>query len=552
MDSIRHTAYSKVRIFQFLAGFAAVAALCFSTILFNSATSPPPLSNTFNLWLVVIGVSVVLPLLLWYDTAVKRIRVTFYVVMHILASMAMLFFVGTYDPMVSLWLILCMITYTEFGEIAFVLASILLVATTILFCSLLIPLVGPEFRLAEYTFYSLSYCVVLIVTGYIITRIIEGANQRRREIEIVRKSEAAQLARMQVLLNSISDAILTIDNQGRVSSENASALGFFDTNKSLVGNSIIDYLRVSDEKDESVDIKSLIEGVTKNESRDDLVMKSEDQGNMRISLQMSPIYSDNEREGIIMVLRDITKQKTLEDEKDEFISVASHELRTPIAVAEASLSNLMLMQEKGIDPSKLNAAASTAHDEIVYLAGVVNDLSTLSRAERGVADKAEPVDMDELLHGLYARYEPDATKKALKFDLDIKGKLPVVEASRLYVEEMLQNFLTNALKYTKEGGVTIAGEVVQDGVKCSVIDTGIGISKSDQKHLGERFFRSEDFRTRETNGTGLGLYVVKKLADKIGTRIEVESRLNHGSKFSIIVPFKSTTQSTGKRSMLEG
>lgn len=550
MESTRE-AYSKVRIVQFLIGFAAVALLCISSIVTNSTTSPAPLNNVMNLWIVIIGVAVGLPLLLWFDTAVKRIRVIFYVVMHILASMIVLFYVGTYDPMVSLWLILCILTYIEFGEIAFSLAAGALIGTTILFCLLLIPLVNADFGLGEYAFYSLSYATALIVTGYIITRIIDGANERQREMETARKAETIQLVRMNVLVNSIGDAILTLDKYGRVTSENAAALSFFDTNRTLIGLSVYQYLKLSDTKGQFVDVKKMIDTITKSEMRDDLVIKNEEQGTMRISLQAAPIYTDNKHEGVVMVLRDITRQKTLEDEKDEFISVASHELRTPIAVAEASLSNLMLMQEKGIDPSKLKSAAEMAHEEIIYLAGVVNDLSTLSRAERGIADKAEPVDMDELLRNLYRRYELDANKKGLKFNVDIKGKLPVIEASRLYVEEMLQNFLTNALKYTKEGSVTIAGEVVEKGVKCSVIDSGIGISKSDQKRLGERFFRSEDYRTRETNGTGLGLYVVKKLADKIGTKIEVESRLNHGSKFSITVPFESKIHTTGKRSSVD-
>lgn len=543
--------YGKLQITQFLAGFFIAAALCISSIMLNAVVSPLPLSNPVNLWLVIFGLVFVMPALLWVDTKIRRIRITFYIALHILASMGMLFYVGTYDPMVSLWLILCIITYAEFGAIAFTLASTLLVITVVFFCTMLF-FIESNFRVGEYTFYSLSYCMVLIITGYVITRILESVNQRSREVEKLRKIEAQQLNKVNVLLNSISDAILTLDSEGRITSQNAAALSLFDTNQSLVGHKLAGVLTLSDEKNEIIDVNAMVEHVTKNISRDDLMIKNNEQGTMRLSLQMSPIYSENQREGIVMVIRDITKQKTLEDEKDEFISVASHELRTPIAVAEASLSNLMLMQEKGIDPNMLKSAASTAHDEIIYLAGVVNDLSTLSRAERGVADKPEPVDMDQLLHGLYKRYELDAAKKKLAFNLDIKGKLPIVEASRLYVEEMIQNFITNALKYTKEGSVTLAGEVVAGGVKCSVIDTGIGISKSDQKRLGERFFRSEDYRTRETNGTGLGLYVVKKLANKIGTTIEVESRLNQGSAFSITVPLKSSAQVTGKRSAIDG
>jgi multi-sensor signal transduction histidine kinase len=101
----------------------------------------------------------------------------------------------------------------------------------------------------------------------------------------------------------------------------------------------------------------------------------------------------------------------------------------------------------------------------------------------------------------------------------------------------LQNFITNAIRYTEKGGVTIIvkpGE--NDTINFAVKDTGIGISRSDQAHLYQKFWRSEDYRTRETSGTGLGLYVVAKLAIKLKTEIKLKSRLNHGSTFSFSLP----------------
>lgn len=540
--------YAKKRAFQFIGVFWAIAALCFFTIATGSQTPPPQLSTPFNLFVVLFGVAIILPLMVLFDSYVKRIRLLFYLTMYLFAGLLMLFYIGTYHPLVALWLALATMTYIEFGKMSYYYSTFALLGTNGLFFIFLSMIVDREFELAEYIFYSLAYSTVLIATGYILTKIIDNSERRRQEIEVIRKSEAAQLNKVSALLNSITDAILTLDERSCVTSQNAAALALFDTNESLIGKKITDILNIQDVDKKKINVTKLIASITRSQSRDDIVIPSDDHESVRVSMQMAPIYADNKRQGVILVIRDITKQKTLEDEKDEFISVASHELRTPIAVTEASLSNLVLMQEKGMPAEKLAAAATLAHDEVVYLAGVVNDLSTLSRAERGVADSTEPVDVDELFHELYAKYEPSATKKDLKLNLDIKGKLPIVEVSRLYLEEMIQNFLTNAIKYTKEGSVTLSAEAVKGGVRCSVIDTGIGISKADQKHLGERFFRSEDYRTRETNGTGLGLYVVEKLADKIGTKIEVESRLNHGSTFSIVVQEKSKSRSTGKRS----
>ena len=108
--------------------------------------------------------------------------------------------------------------------------------------------------------------------------------------------------------------------------------------------------------------------------------------------------------------------------------------------------------------------------------------------------------------------------------------------SRLYLEEMLQNFITNAIKYTQAGSVTLTIKRTDNKIVFAVTDTGIGIAKNEQKKVYQKFYRSEDYRTRETSGTGLGLYVVQKLAKKMETEVELTSRLNHGSTFSFELP----------------
>jgi signal transduction histidine kinase len=180
----------------------------------------------------------------------------------------------------------------------------------------------------------------------------------------------------------------------------------------------------------------------------------------------------------------------------------------------------------------------TAHDQILFLSHMVNDLSTLSRAERGVADNAEDIDVRELAHKLHGKYINDAKIKKLHLNLDLSPDLGTIHASRLYIEELLQNLLTNAIKYTKKGSVTINFEQKKNRIIFSIQDTGIGISKSDQTRIFNKFYRSEDYRTRETNGTGLGLYIAAKLAHKIGAKIDSTSRLNFGSTFSFSLPIK--------------
>ena len=149
------------------------------------------------------------------------------------------------------------------------------------------------------------------------------------------------------------------------------------------------------------------------------------------------------------------------------------------------------------------------------------------------------------MHDIYNEYSPQAQKQKLTFNLEAGPQLGQVMTSRLYLHELMQNFITNAIKYTKKGTVTFHISNQNGMILFKVTDTGIGISKSDQVKIFNKFYRSEDYRTRETSGTGLGLYVASKLAKKLKTTIEVKSRLNHGSTFSISLPeYKDSTNIT--------
>ena len=119
-----------------------------------------------------------------------------------------------------------------------------------------------------------------------------------------------------------------------------------------------------------------------------------------------------------------------------------------------------------------------------------------------------------------------------KIDVNGKNASPIFQ----YLKKQAGGFITNAIKYTEEGDITLSIKQKDDLVTFSVKDTGIGISRSDQKKIFQKFYRSEDYRTRETSGTGLGLYVSAKLSEKMNTKIELVSRLNHGSTFYFSLP----------------
>jgi PAS domain S-box-containing protein len=342
------------------------------------------------------------------------------------------------------------------------------------------------------------------------------------------------------LINSMADGVIAVDNKMKVVISNGAALNILDVNSTLIGRRLREILRAQDKNNQPVDIEHMVEETKIPTSNRDLLLTYGDGSKINLYLSIAPVhlgYGRRGRRGFVLLMRDITHEKSLEEERDEFISVVSHELRTPIAITEGNISNAQFIAEKTGDMKQVKEALSQAHDQILFLADMINDLATLSRAERGklVVD-VQPIDTNALLRTLLATYEGDAKKKGLTLQLDIDGKLPSMLSSELYVREVLQNFITNAIKYTEKGHVTIGAKPHDKGISFTVTDSGIGISKGDQEKIFDKFFRSEDFRTRQNNGTGLGLYVTMKLARLLHAEIDVKSQLNHGSTFTIYIP----------------
>lgn len=467
---------------------------------------------------------------------VAIVRLTLY---HLMAAIYLLFVTGLASAFSACWILLLIATSlyaSRTGLLWSIVSFVVLVAIDI---ALWIP---TDVTIAVY---DLGVLVAILLCGIVVMNITKAQEIDRRELRRSHEQESLQRDRMLTIVNNLADAIIGTDQQGIVRVYNAASLNLLDTNDSLNGHHIDEVIRVSDQSGHPYMLGNSLKSIRAVTVRDDLWYSFEDGEKIRLEMTISPIRNTFSRsrqrssssDGYIMIMRDVTKAKSLEEERDEFISVVSHELRTPITVVEGSLSNVELMLSRpDSDSSKLAAAVSLAHEQTIFLAKMINDLSTLSRAERGVADGTESIDVNELATTLYGNYSPSASEKGLHLDLDAKSQLGTVIVSRLYLEELLQNFLTNAIKYTKTGSITLAVRRTHDTITFSVKDTGIGISKSEQTKIFEKFYRSEDYRTRETGGTGLGLYVAMKLARKMGTEIELVSRLNHGSTFSFSLP----------------
>jgi PAS domain S-box-containing protein len=482
---------------------------------------------------------------LWLVIAVKqflippendRVEIIQLILYHVFAGAYIALVSGFATAFVAAWAVLMFSAFSYFrrkGVILSISALVVVGAFDIAFNN-----TGIQFIISD-----ILAVVATVTVGLALVSISRTQEVDNLELMQTKALETLQRDRILTLINNLADAVLSTDKDGIIRVYNAASLNLLNTNKSLNGQPIESVLPLHDENGKAVKILRELKKSRSVVIRDDVTMSQDDEV-VRLEITFSPIRSSYSRskkaelqDGFIVILRDVTKAKSLEEERDEFISVVSHELRTPLTIAEGTISNVQLMMERGgVTKSVLKTSIETAHDQMIFLAKMVNDLSTLSRAERGVADTPEVIDIHTLVNDLYAEYAPQAEKRKLHFNLDMAPGLGTVTASPLYLKELLQNFITNALKYTKEGDITLrVARDKNDKIAFGVTDTGIGISKYDQAKIFNKFYRSEDYRTRETGGTGLGLYVAAKLARKLGTKITLTSRLNHGSSFGFML-----------------
>ncbi|MCA9349766.1 PAS domain S-box protein [Candidatus Saccharibacteria bacterium] len=354
-----------------------------------------------------------------------------------------------------------------------------------------------------------------------------------------------EASRFQTLINSLGDAVFSIDRHGKIEFYNASALDIIDTHEDPIGQSLEQLVYLSDQKGGDNLLQTLIDQ-HQFVYRDDLIILRSGQ-ELAASIQVNPVSRTDQSAGSVVMIRDISLQKSLERQKDEFISIISHELRTPLAIVEANLSTAIMPGFAKIEPKAIDLLES-AQSNLKFLSNLLNDLTDLAHAEKSVVDlEISRLNIQELLDNL----EVDFRDKFSKVGLDLQIVIPkdsedlVILTSRQRVQEILVNFLTNAIKYGVQGkikqvvvSVENGSEVDPNGISFFVKDFGLGISKEDQEQLFTRFFRTNNQAVNTITGTGMGLYISKTQALRLGGKITLESRLSYGSKFGLHLPAK--------------
>lgn len=349
--------------------------------------------------------------------------------------------------------------------------------------------------------------------------------------------------RLNTLINSMSEAVLVLDESYMIRQYNLAALKLFNKHTSIEMQELFRVVSLKDMDNKPIDQAEFLPKDNKTEKAMDIRLKYNEHDSAIVAVNIAPLQArvqggDNYN-GYIVTMRDVTKEKTLEQEHNEFISVISHELRTPVATTEASLSNAELFNKKQGGKEQVEKNLAAAHQQSLLLAQMLNDLSLFVDAERDdLHPTAEDVHVADTMAALEAEFGEQATAKGLKLKFVSDKKLPAtLRTSGRYLTVILRNLINNAIKYSDEGTITVHAGLESDNkrLRLSVSDKGIGMSLSDQQQVCNKFFRSEDFHTRATGGVGLGLYITKRLVELLGGRLEIESELDKGSTFSVII-----------------
>lgn len=237
----------------------------------------------------------------------------------------------------------------------------------------------------------------------------------------------------------------------------------------------------------------------------------------------------------LLNVRDITREREEEEQRSTFISVISHELQTPIAIIKGYAS-ILARPDATFEPASMRTRLQAIEEEADRLNKLVGNLLYASRIEvGGLQMEVVPLDLANLIEGVVRRLQakaPDAT-----INLDMPASLPTVMADRDRIEEVLQNLLDNAIKYSpRERVIWLTCRVTGEEVVVSITDQGMGISLRDQEQIFQRFRRGRDSSTYSLPGAGLGLYICKAIIEAHGGHIWVESTLHEGSTFSFSLP----------------
>jgi PAS domain S-box-containing protein len=474
----------------------------------------------------------------------KRVPLLVAATISLLAAAILLSIASTGDmssPYIPLWVIVAL--FSAVGGIA---SFSPLTLALITYAGYLV--VQDTLKGSDWINFIVALVIPVMVGFFIWHRRFQGQDRSNQAMSRLARQLSNESSKSEIIINAIADGVVVIDTNNIIQLINPAAEQIIGWGKEdATGLDYRSVMKIIDDQDQVVtdQIDPVQQCLSTNKSviTEKFGLRTVSGKQLFASILVSPISETGS--GVIVVFRDITSQRVEERGKAEFISTASHEMRTPVAAIEGYLGLALNPQTAAID-DKARTYLGKAHESAQHLGQLFQDLLDISKAEDGrLNNKPGIVNIPEIVRCIVEDFESQAKEKGLGLlyapENSKTGTMTIepiyyANVDQTHFKEIISNLISNALKYSREGTVIVDVTGDDNHIFISVKDTGIGIPAEDLPHLFQKFYRVDNTDTREIGGTGLGLYLSRKLAESMDGHLNVESTYGKGSTFTVDVP----------------
>lgn len=394
------------------------------------------------------------------------------------------------------------------------------------------------------------------------TQELENANKASRnmleDLNIEKLKADTDRAKDEAILASIGDGIIAVNSGRRIIIINRMAEKLFGRKADeVIGKFYEDVISLEDEKGNSVAFKE--RPLTKTLSSftttttTNLYLVSKNKVKFPVAITMSPVVLDKKIIGAVEVFRDITKEQEIDKAKTEFVSLASHQLRTPLTTISWYTEMILKGDVGKVVPSqkKYLEKIYAGNHRMIEL---VNTLLDASRIEMGTfMIRLELINIVELTQSVADELNLEINQKKITFTSVFGTDIPLMQTDPKLLHMVVQNILSNAIEYTPEKGkieLSLALDNKNKTVLLKIVDTGYGIPKNQQDKIFTKLFRADNVREKDTDGTGLGLAIVKSIVENLGGKVWFESEENRGTTFYVSLPLSGMKEKKGTKSLI--
>lgn len=361
-------------------------------------------------------------------------------------------------------------------------------------------------------------------------RLGEAINFLAEKIQQTVEALSHDKTQLLTVLSNMVEGVVAVDAQGKIAVVNASLCHLFGIEEpGAVGKPLVEVLRHNQ-------LDNLVHAVLSDGQRRVEEIQTFSPVEKVFEAHAVPLNQENQLQGVLVVLHDITRLRQLEQVRRDFVANVSHELRTPLASIKGFAETLRMGAVD--DREHRGDFLKSIEDHSEQMARLIDDLLDLAAIESGKrAVQREQLSLHEVAQDVVKNLQPLANRRHITLAVTASAEDSLVPGDRLQIRQVLTNLVDNAIKFNRDyGRVDIVLAKENEAFRVSVNDTGVGIPMADLPRVFERFFRVEKARSREMGGTGLGLAIVKHIVEAHGGKVSVHSVEGQGSSFSFALP----------------